>query len=379
MIQVFKPKVNTEKILEQLKPILDSGWIGLGPKTKEFEVKLSEYIGVKHFIALNSATSGLHLAVKALNLPPKSKILTTPITFISTNHAILYEDHTPVFCDVEKLTGNISVESIEQALKEHSDIKAIIVVHVGGYSCDMDAINDIAKTHNVKIIEDCAHAFGSKYKGKKVGDTDNICVWSFQAVKNLPVGDGGAISTNDDEVHKRLMKLRWLGIDKDTVSRSNLKSSKQTYNWDYNVEELGYKYHMSDINSLMGIIGLEEVDSGNSRRKEIVNYYLENVTNDLIKPDYKLDRESSCHFIPLFFEDRDYVYETLKNNKVFCGMHYKRNDQYEMYNSFPKVGNLENTEWYQNHQITLPIHLFLTDGDLNFISNVINNRFQQYQ
>ena len=295
MIQVFKPKVNTEKILEQLKPILDSGWIGLGPKTKEFEVKLSEYIGVKHFIALNSATSGLHLAVKALNLPPKSKILTTPITFISTNHAILYEDHIPVFCDVEKLTGNISVESIEQALKEHSDIKVIIVVHVGGYSCDMDAINDIAKKHNVKIIEDCAHAFGSKYKGKKIGDTDNICVWSFQVVKNLPVGDGGAISTNDDEVHKRLMKLRWLGIDKDTVSRSNLKSHKQTYNWDYNVEELGYKYHMSDINALMGIIGLEDVDSGNNRRKEIVNYYLENVTNDLIKPDYKLDRESSCH------------------------------------------------------------------------------------
>lgn len=374
MIQVFKPKINTEKVLTRLKPILESGWVGLGPKTKEFETKLAEFIGVKHFIALNSATSGLHLAIKVLNLPPKSKILTTPITFISTNHAILYENHTPVFCDVEKTTGNISVDSFKQALKEHKDIKAIIVVHIGGYSCNMDEINTIAKENNVLVIEDCAHAFGGQYNNKKIGDTDNICVWSFQAVKNLPVGDGGAVSTNNDEIYKRLIKLRWLGIDKDTVSRSNLKSDKQTYNWDYNVEEVGYKYHLNDIASLLGLVGLEDIEENNKRRKEIAEFYLNNLTKNIIKPNYDSNRDSSFHFIPFFFEDRDYVYECLKNNNIFCGMHYKRNDKYDMYDSFPKIGNMENTEWFQDHEITLPIHLFLTNDDLQLICDIINNR-----
>ena len=117
MIQVFKPKIDTELVLNELRPILNSGWIGLGPKTKEFESKLEEFIGVKHFIALNSCTSALHLAIKTLKIPENSKILTTPNTFISTNHAILYENHEPVFCDIDKLTGNISVESIEEAIK----------------------------------------------------------------------------------------------------------------------------------------------------------------------------------------------------------------------------------------------------------------------
>ena len=145
MIQVFKPIIDTETILNELRPILNSGWIGLGPRTKEFETKLSQYIGVNYFVALNSATAGLHLAIKCLNLPPKSKIITTPNTFVSTNHAILYEGHIPVFCDIERTTGNIDVNSIEQVLNEDKEIRAIMIVHIGGYSCDLDRINSISK------------------------------------------------------------------------------------------------------------------------------------------------------------------------------------------------------------------------------------------
>jgi perosamine synthetase len=373
MIQVFRPIVDTERILNELRPILNSGWIGLGPKTKEFEKKLSEFIGAKHFVALNSATAGLHLAVKCLDLPPSSKIITTPNTFVSTNHAILYEGHVPVFCDIEKTTGNISVESIEEALKEDPTIKAIIVVHVGGYSCDMDKINKIAKEHNLKVIEDCAHAFGGIYNDNMIGDSDNMCVWSFQAVKNLPVGDGGAISTNDDALYERLNKLRWLGINKDTVSRSNLNSEKQTYNWDYEVEEVGYKYHAADITSVMGIIGLETINQNNIRRREIAKYYLNNI-NNVIKPDYQDNRVPSSHFLPLFFEDRDVAYNALKDNGIFCGMHYKRNDKYKPFIEFKKTGGLINAEWYENHELTLPMHLGLTDNDLETIVHILNNR-----
>lgn len=373
MIQVFRPTLNVDKILEQLKPVLESGWIGLGPKTKEFENKLSNYIGSKYFVALNSATSALHLAVKSLNLPTNSKIITTPNTFVSTNHAILYEGHVPIFCDVEKTTGNISVDSIKQALLDNEDIKAIIVVHVGGYSCDMDSINQIAKENNLKVIEDCAHAFGGKYKDKMIGDTNNICIWSFQAVKNLPVGDGGAISTNDEELYNRLNKLRWLGINKDTVSRSNLNSVKQTYNWDYEVEEIGYKYHASDITSVIGIIGLETIEDNNKRRREIAKYYLDNI-KDVIKPEYENNRISSSHFLPLFFLDRENVYSALKNNEIYCGMHYKRNDKYRPFDQYVKTNNLINADWYENHELTLPLHLGLNDYDVENIVKIINNR-----
>jgi len=373
MIQVFKPQIDTERILNELRPILNSGWIGLGPKTKEFETKLSEYIGSKYFVALNSATAGLHLAVKVLNLPPNSKIITTSNTFVSTNHAILYEGHIPVFCDNEKMTGNISADSIEQALQEDNEIKAIMVVHIGGYSCDMIRINEIANRYGVPVIEDCAHSFGGMYNGKMIGDTDNICVWSFQAVKNLPVGDGGAISTNNEELYTRLNKLRWLGINKDTVSRSNLNTEKPTYNCDYEVEEVVYKYHLTDIASTMGIIGLETINQNNLRRRLISSYYLNNVKGAML-PEYNTDRVSSSHFLPLFFEDRDEVYDLLKNNGVYCGMHYKRNDKYEPFKDFKKVGGLVNAEWYDKHELTLPLHLGLTDEDLETIINVINNR-----
>ena len=211
------------------------------------------------------------------------------------------------------------------------------------------------------------------YNGKMIGDTDNICVWSFQAVKNLPVGDGGAISTNNEELYTRLNKLRWLGINKDTVSRSNLNTEKPTYNWDYEVEEVGYKYHLTDIASTMGIIGLETINQNNLRRRTISSYYLDNVKGAIL-PEYNTDRVSSSHFLPLFFGDRDEVYDLLKNNGVYCGMHYKRNDKYEPFKDFKKVGGLVNAEWYDKHELTLPLHLGLTDEDLETIINVINNR-----
>ena len=236
----------------------------------------------------------------------------------------------------------------------------------------MNRINEICKNNDIKVIEDCAHAFGGKYNGKMIGDTDNICVWSFQAVKNLPIGDGGAISTNDSELYNRLNRLRWLGIDKDTVSRSNLSSEKQTYNWDYNVEEVGYKYHANDITSTLGIVGLLTIEESNNRRREISDYYLNNI-NDVIKPDYLDDRLSSSHFLPLFFKDRDLIYEKLKNNDIFCSMHYKRNDTYGVFDKYIKIGELTNVEWYQNHELTLPMHLDLTDDDLKYICDLVNN------
>jgi dTDP-4-amino-4,6-dideoxygalactose transaminase len=373
MIQVFKPMIRTSEILPKLEEIFSSGWIGLGPRTKIFEEKISNFLNCGNFIATNSCTSSLHLAVRCLNLPKGSKILTTPITFVSTNSAILYENHSPVFYDIDPDTGNADPLSIERMISNHSDIKAIILAHIGGYSCDMEKINEIAKKNKIQVIEDCAHSFGGKYKGKMIGDTDNLCVWSFQAVKNLPVGDGGGISTKNDEIASRIRKLIWLGIDKNTVERSNLDSKKQSYNWDYEVVDIGYKYHMTDIMATIGLVQFEYLESDNQRRRLIAERYRNEITNPKCKkPDYKEDRESSYHFYPLFFENRDEVYKKLTDNMIYPGMHYKKNDRYIIFRNFEK-DKLNGADRFERSELTLPIHLHLTDEDVTKIIDIVNN------
>lgn len=366
MIQVFRPVMETEEILAALRPVLNSGWIGLGPKTKEFEARLSDFIGARHFCALNSCTSALHMAVRSLGLPVGSRVLTTPNTFVSTNHALLYESLEPVFCDVERTTGILDADLVEEAIKRY-DIQAIVGVHFGGYSMDMDKINSIARFWGIPVIEDCAHAFGGMYKGKRIGDTDNVCAWSFHAVKNLPVGDGGALSTNSQDLHKLFNKLRWLGIDKDTYTRNS-----NGYSWEYNVEQVGFKYHMNDIAATIGLVQLKKVEAQNARRQQIAEYYVKNI-RCAQAPDYQADRISSYHFMPMFFEDRDAVYHTLMANDIFPSGHYKRNDQYGMYEKFIKVGGCEFAEWYQNHVLILPMHLDMSDNDVSRVVEVLNS------
>ena len=362
MIQVFKPVMHTEEILEGLREILNKGWIGLGPKTKELEEKISDYLGAEHVTCVNSGTSALHLAVKSLNLSPGDMVATTPITFVSTNHALLYERLIPVFCDVEPKTGNVDFDSLYKMVTTHS-AKAIMLVHTGGYPCDMDKINDIAEQCDIPVIEDCAHAFGARYaNGDKVGNSTNICCYSFHAVKNLPMGDGGAIVSNDDVWFK---KMRWLGIDSDTASRS-----KGAYKWEYNVEETGLKAHMNDLTAIIGLSQLKSIDKDNARRKEIADYYRNNLKCASF-PTYDDKRSSSYHFYPVFFKDREKVYDALVKNEIYPGMHYKRNDLYNMYKVFLR-DDMIHADWYEKHELTLPIHLGLSDDDLEKIVGVVN-------
>jgi len=366
MIQVNKPRMNTEKILEGLREILNMGWIGLGPKTKELEQKIGSYLDAKHVTCLNSGTSALHLAVKSLGLKEGDMVATTPITFVATNHVLLYEKLTPVFYDVERTTGNVDVDSLARVLRNHS-IKAIMVVHIGGYPCNIHEVNELAKMYNIPVIEDCAHAFGSRYaNGKNVGDSPNLCCFSFHAVKNLTMGDGGAIITPIETEDKHFKKMRWMGIDLDTATRTH---GMKSWKWEYNVEMLGYKYHSNDITAVIGLAQLETIDKDNERRREIANYYKENL--NAIHPDYDDKRISSGHFYPVFFEDRAKVYAALVENEIFPGMHYKRNDLYDMYKDFPK-DDLKGADWYEKHELTLPVHLGLSDDDLEKIVGVVN-------
>jgi len=369
-INLFQAVISEESI-QAVSEVLRSGWIGLGPKTKEFEDEFSKYINTKYTIGLNSCTSALHLAMELIDIQEGDEVLTTALTFVSTNHAILYKKGTPVFVDIQPNTLNIDPEDIKRKITSRT--KAIICVHYAGYPCDLDEIHKIAKENNLMVIEDCAHACGASYKGKKIGSISDINCFSFHAVKNLPMGDGGAITTNNSSYNERLNKLRWLGIDKSTFNRTESESEKninvRAYAWRYNVEELGYKYHLNDINASIGIEELKKLDVANDRRREIGNMYRNGLKNieDLELLEYKDDRITSQHIFCIKVDKRTELISKLKENDIHPGVHYYRNDFYSLF----KKADLPKLELVHDKLLSLPLHLALSNDEVEKVIEVI--------
>jgi len=360
MIPVFKPSYD-EREFKALKETLQSGWIGLGPKTKEFEERFAEYMGTRFAVGTNSATAGLHLAMKVMEVAG-GEVITTPMTFISTNHAILYNNATPVFCDIEEDTLNIDPLKIEPLITSRT--KMIVAVHYGGYACDMDKILAIAERHNLKVLEDAAHGCGGEHLGKKLGTIGDIGVFSFHAVKNLSTGEGGMIVTNDEEIYKRLLRLRWMGVTRDTWQRAG----GNAYSWYYDVEELGYKYHMSDIAATLGIVQLSKLDDMNKRRAYLTMQYNDQLQNFRwikrpVQKDYQTKPAYHNYVIKTPF--RDILNEFLKNRNISTGVHYIPNNSYKMYKLYPGETPIAASIW--KNLLTLPLYPDLKDDQLEYI------------
>ncbi len=361
-IPLFRPRISEEAI-EAAAAVLRSGWLGLGPKTGEFERAFAAHVGSEHCIGLSSCTAAIHLALRVLDLPPDSEVITTPITFVSTNHAILYEGLRPVFADVDQRTGNIDPVSVRERVSERTG--AIIVVHYGGYPADLDELYEIARERGISIIEDCAHACGSVYRGRRIGSHGDLHAFSFHAVKNLPMGDGGALTVRSAEHDARLRRLRWLGIDKDTFSRTG----ENVYHWEYEVTEVGFKCHMNDIEAAIGLVQLGRLDAENARRSEIAALYRENLDTvaGVTLPPVSDDRSSSHHLFPVTVERRNDLVDRLREKGIATGVHYRRNDEYRMY----EKTDLPNAEHFSSHVMSLPMHLDLRDSDVVSIADVI--------
>lgn len=370
MIPVFKPSYGNEEI-EALKEILKSGWVGLGPKTAEFEKRFADFIGSNYATGTNSCTAALHLALKVSNLKG-NEVVTTPMTFISTNMAILYNDAIPVFCDIEHDTLNIDANKIEPLINEKT--KALLVVHYGGHSCDMDNILSLARKYHLLVIEDCAHATGAEYKGKKLGSLGDFGCFSFHAVKNLAMGEGGAITTDDSAADGRLRKLRWMGISKDTWSRED--KDQKLYSWYYFIEEMGYKYHMHDISATIGLVQLNKLEQMNKRRKEIVDIY-----NDAFKdmeeietPPLRSYANSSYHNYVIKLDKRDELNECLKTRGISTGVHYIPNNHYPIFSQFRGETPVADRVW--KRILTLPVFPDLTKGQQEYIIKEIKEFFR---
>ncbi len=368
MIPVFRPYTDGKEI-EYLKEVIDSGWWGLGPKTKAFEERFAKYIGTKYAIGLNSATAALDLAFKCIGIEGK-EVISTSMTFVSTNHAILYNKGIPVFCDIEPDTLNIDPAKIEELITDKT--KAIIVVHFGGRACDMDKIMAIAEKHNLRVVEDCAHACGGEYKGKKLGSIGDYGCFSFQAVKNLATGDGGMVTTNNQEANDFLLKYRWVGITKDTFSRDVGK-----YSWYYDVVNLGHKFHMNDIAAAIGLAQFEKLDWMNDQRGKWSDLYTEQLKNvgDIQTPVKKDYMKPSYHNYVIQTDKRDALQEFLKTKDISTGVHYYPNHLYEIYK--PYYRNLPVTENIWKKLMTLPLYPALTENDVNSIINSIKEFFNK--
>jgi perosamine synthetase len=374
MIPVFRPSMGKDEI-KAVSEVLKSGWIGLGPKTKEFEDKFAAYVGTKYAVGVNSATAALHLAMKVMDVDG-GEVITTPMTFISTNHAILYNNAVPVFCDIEPDTLNIDAGKIERLITKRT--RAIVVVHYGGYAVHMDRVLEIAKRHNLKVIEDAAHGCGGEYKNQKLGAIGDMGCFSFHAVKNLATGDGGMITTDDPEVYGRLLKLRWMGITKDTWSREEKDSKK--YSWYYNVDEMGYKYHMNDITASIGIIQLSKLDKMNKRRYEISRQYskafssLRRIEVPAIK-DYMT--RPACHNYVIKIDDRDGLNDFLKEKDISTGVHYIPNNHYDMYKQYRGKTPVSDAVWKK--LLTLPLYPDLKDEEVQFIISSVLEFFGKHK
>ena len=369
-IQVLKPKFHVEECLNAVRECLEKGWTGMGFKTVEFEDEWKKYTGHSYAYYLNSNTVGLHLAVKILKMQngwqDGDEIISTPITFVSTNHAILYENMHVTFADVDDY---LCLEPVDVEKKINEKTRAVIFVGYGGRVGQLDKIIEICKRHNLRLILDAAHMSGTRVNGICPGIWDgvDVAVYSYQAVKNLPTGDSGMICWADEENDKISRHLGWLGINKDTYARSNMG----TYAWKYDVDYVGYKYNGNAIMAAIALIQLKYLDEDNVRRREIVDKYNEAFKN--IK-DIKIigaphHHECSYHIYEIMVSNRDEFMSKLAEQGIFCGVHYRDNTEYSMYlyahGSCPKAHEVS------QHLVTLPLHMWLTDEEVQKIINTV--------
>lgn len=252
--------------INEVVDTLKSGWLTTGPKTHRFEEAFKAYIGCKHAIGLNSCTAGLHLSLNAMGFKPGDEVITTPLTFPATANVILHQNLKPVFADIEEGTLNIDVRKIGEKINRNT--RAIMPVHFAGHSCDMDAIDDLARKHNLTVIEDAAHALETRYKGRKIGNLGHLTSFSFYATKNITTGEGGMLTTNDDALAEKIRMARLHGLSKDAWKRYGKEGFSH---WELHLP--GYKYNMSDINAALGIHQLKKVDRFLDLRKQYAALY----------------------------------------------------------------------------------------------------------
>ncbi len=369
MINYGKQNISQEDI-DAVVEVLKSDFLTQGPKLIEFEDELKKYCNVKFVKAVSNATSALHIAYLAIGVGKGDIVWTSPNTFVSTANAALYCGANVDFVDIHPETFNMSVQHLEDKLikakKENKLPKLVVPVHFSGQSCEMKKIWSLSKEYGFKVIEDASHALGGKYLNQPVGSCEysHMSIFSFHPVKMITTGEGGAITTNDQELDNKLSLLRTHGITKDASQFKNESHGA----WYYEQQALGYNYRLTDIQAALGLSQLKRLDSFIERRKEIADFYQNNLKNVSL-PYQHPDVHSSWHLFVIKVKDREEVFNRLLQKGIQTQVHYIPVSTQPFYNS----EKLENTEDFYKNCLSLPIYFDLKDDECAKVVDSLNN------
>jgi dTDP-4-amino-4,6-dideoxygalactose transaminase len=371
------PAIEEAEILEVIAT-MKSGWLGTGPKVARFEQDFATYKGAKYTIALNSCTAALHLSLLAAGIKPGDEVLTTPLTFCATVNAIIHAGATPILVDVNPRTQNIDPEQIVQKITPRT--RAIVPVHMAGLPCEMDAIMEIARAHSLKVIEDCAHAIETEYKGQKAGTLGDFGCFSFYVTKNIVTGEGGMVISRTEEGASRLKVLALHGMSKDAWKRFGDEGYKH-----YQVVECGFKYNMMDLQAAIGIHQLQRIDAYWKRREEIWQQY-NTAFADLpitLPAAPEPDTRHGYHLYTILIDEektnlsRDQFLNAMTAHNIGVGVHYLSIPEHPYYqNTFRwKPEDYPNAMKIGRQTASLPMSARLSDTDVQDVIAAVKQIF----
>lgn len=357
-IPVFEPNV-PDSVVEAVSATLRAGWLSEGKKVKQFEEDFARRFKLPNALALNSGTAGLHLAVLGAGVGPGDEVIMPAQTFVATATAVLTAGGIPVFADIKANDPNMDAADIEHRITPRT--KAIIVVHYGGYPCDMDEIQAVADRHHIRVIEDAAHALGASYRGRPVGGIGDFSVFSFQAIKQITTGDGGMLVCRTEEDRQTAYRRRWFGIDRVNRKPSPLGAPE----WD--ITELGFKYHMNDIAATMGLAQLESFAVAQDRRQALHKLYRTELAKvpGLRLLEEKDDRTSGCWLFTVRVERRLDFIAALKSRGVDAAVWHQRIDRNTLLGGLR--ADLPNQARFNEEQVSIPCRNTLSDDDVQTV------------
>ena len=363
-VVLFYPHI-PKNSLDSLKKTLSTRWIGQGPMVDKFEKKLSKDFANKlPVVSTGSGTDALHLAYLLANIKKNDEVITPVFTCTATNIPLLYIGAKIKFADLDTKTMNICVKSVKKLITKRT--KAIICVHYGGLPCDLKELQELADKFKSPLIEDAAHALGAEYNNKKIGSISDFTIFSFQAIKHITTGDGGALCIKNKNFLEKAKRLRWFGIDRE---------KKQLGIWENDIKEIGYKYQLSDLGATLGYESLLEFKKILKHRQNIYQIYLNELQKNqniiCVHEESKIKKHASW-FFTILTDKKDFLQKKLRFRGIETNQVHFRNDKYSIFKKFVKNSRFPNMDYVEDKYLVLPIHTKMSLNDAVSVAKEIN-------
>lgn len=373
IIPMYKPLIEEEEFKAAIES-LEMGWLGMGSYVAEFESAIKQFVGTsdRHVAALSTGYAALHLGLLIAGVGPGDEVITPSFNNIADFQAILATGAEPVFCDIDNDTLCIDMEKAEELVSPRT--KAIIVMDYGCILCDHDRITEFAKKHDVRVIHDAAHSFGSKYKGKMIGSFSDICMFSFDPVKNITCIDGGALIVQTEEELRMIHEMRLIGMGQPaTVMYKNQRA------WTYDVQRIGFRYHMANLHAAIGLAQLRKIETITETRRFAASYLSERLRQI---PEISVPKTNFTDITPFLYyvrvpeAKRETFRQYLQNQGVETGIHWQPGHWFSLFKNYRK-GNLSVTDRVGNEVVSLPLHSCMSVESLDRIVSAVRSFFEE--